>query len=120
MRRLVRQFAVAAIALVLIGSAKGAYMPETACSAEVATPDLVEDYRRVPNQLSRVDPTTRFGSGLVLTHNGSIEGLRTNYSPASSSATVFLPEFPAIWAGLLLLVPLGASTLRILMRRSLD
>lgn len=118
MKRLVRQFAVVAFALVLIGSAKAAYVPETAGSVGVTPTALVEDHGRVLNQLSRVPSAIGFGSGLVLTHGGNIEALRTNDSPAGSSATVFLPEFPAIWAGLLLLVPLGASTLRILMRRS--
>ncbi len=129
MKQFVRQFAVAAVALVVAGSARAAYVSETASLVVVTAAKAAQDYDAAASQLSLLDSNAGVPTqlevklvptqdGLLLTYATNVQAPQANYSVLRSTRPVFLPEFPTVLAGLLLLVPLGASTLRILMKRS--
>jgi len=115
-------FAVTALASLVTGTANAVFLTETASLAEVTPSTLTS--AELPNPFfyedSRIGFSTQFELNLVKTQHAMFSNTEPNvrasaFGPSGPSP---LPEFPTILAGLLLLVPLGASTLRILMKRS--
>jgi hypothetical protein len=123
MKRLAINFVSAAVALVVAGTAKAAYVEETASIASAVPARVVGG--DIASQFFQSDSSVGFSTQLELSlvetqHDAIFQSYETNLqpSPFGPGGPSRLPEFPTILAALLLLVPLGVSTLRILTKRS--
>jgi hypothetical protein len=121
MKRLAIQIVSVAVGWMVVGTAEAAYFSEAIDFAGVvpsneAVSDLSSQFFQAD---ANIGFSTQFELSLIEVPQLAVTNLERNtystpFGPAGPSP---LPEFPTILAGLLLLVPLGMSTIRILMNR---